>query len=284
MRIIAYTFCCLCLLFSISLPAQSIKKLAYTRISCDEFGLIDICGHPDLGCSYLLFSTPFEGLMFETPITIHKIDSIRIKGYILCFENISCNSNLGIRILHNEYQTLSLTALDLCECYEIKRKRTLIHDWKKDLKFIVGFSNGIVAGEIIGIYVELKFGEKTGFALEGGYGIGIGKYDSERWAVGVKGYYHYWFLSAYFGATMNAMNKNTSFTMNDNGTFILDGSRTIGRKGISLLGGYDKTFGWLHLTVGIGTTLTRTTKLKLLPAWNLGIGLSITDLILKINK
>jgi hypothetical protein len=45
----------------------------------------------------------------------------------------------------------------------------------------------------------LKFGERTGFALEGGSGVGTGEYDYERWSVGIKGYYKNWFFSTHYG-------------------------------------------------------------------------------------
>jgi hypothetical protein len=153
-------------------------------------------------------------------------------------------------------------------------------DWTKDLKMIFGLSNGIVASEIFGFYGELKFGEKTGFALEGVYCPGFDDitYD-ERWSVGVKALYKNFFLSTHYGTTMSVGNKNSAFSMNDDGTFILAGSRPNGRYGVTELTGYDRTFKWFHLTVGIGRTVTTTTKPKFLPAWNVGIGVSLMDLI-----
>jgi hypothetical protein len=162
-----------------------------------------------------------------------------------------------------------------------KFRKPLIEDWTKDFKMIFGLSNGIVAGETVGLYGELKFGDKTGFAIEGGYGMGIGENDYERWSAGVKGYYNYLFLSTHYGTTMNVFNRNAAFTMNDDGTFILPGSRAEGRKGVTLLSGYDRTFGWFHLTAGIGGTVTTTVNPKFLFAWNVGIGVSLIDLLNK---
>lgn len=153
----------------------------------------------------------------------------------------------------------------------IKKRKPLIgKDWTKDFKLIVGLSNGIVASEIWGFYGEIKFGEKNGFALEGGYSPDFLNYvHDERWSFGVKGYYYNCFLSCHYGSIVD--NKNTSFTIKDDGTFLLP-TRA------SLFVGYDRTFGLFHLTAGLGGTITTYIQPKFLFAWNVGVGFSCFDL------
>lgn len=160
-----------------------------------------------------------------------------------------------------------------------KPQRRLIKDWSEDFKMMIGISNGIIAGEFMGAYGELKFGRKTGFALEAGYGLGLDKGYDVRWSGGIKGYYKYWFLSAHYGTTTIVANKNSSFQINDDGSYFLKGRRSAYRRGVSVLLGYDRNWRWFHLTTGIGTTVAITSKPRFLPAWNIGVGISMTDLV-----
>jgi len=143
------------------------------------------------------------------------------------------------------------------------------------VQFIIGISNGIVAGEIGGVYGELKIGRTSGFALEGGFGIP--KNGAMRWSGGMKGYVHHVYLSGHYGTTRDIPKNNNPFEMDDKGNFVLAGSRKVGAYGVSVLCGYDRTIRWFHFTAGLGTTIP-TENTRLLFAWNVGIGISITDL------
>ncbi len=207
------------------------------------------------------------------PENIDSLVQVRLRAHI--------ESHPNQVISENQEQHIRDSLRTIYETQYRPRRKPLIQDWTKDFKFIVGLSNGIVAGEIFGLYGELKFGEKTGFAVEGGYCPGFNRTYDERWSVGVKGYYNYWCLSANYGTTMSIWNKNASFTMNDDGTFILPDSRTAGRHGITMLCGYDRNWGWFHFNAGIGGTITTAVKPKFLLAWNVGVGVSLLDLLYK---
>jgi hypothetical protein len=147
------------------------------------------------------------------------------------------------------------------------------------IKLIAGISNGIIAGELIGAYGELKFGREAGFAFTGGYGLGMGELDNKRWSAGVKGFYKNWFLSSHYGTAMRI--NNTDFTSNNDGTFILPSKTVEVYNGVSLLTGYDRTFGLLHFNAGVGGTVPTSGELKFSFAWNVGLGISLTDLFKK---
>jgi len=147
------------------------------------------------------------------------------------------------------------------------------------LTVIAGISNGIIAGELIGAYGELRFGKEAGFAFTGGYGLGMGELDNKRWSAGVKGFYKNWFLSSHYGTAMRI--NNTDFTSNNDGTFILPRKTAEVYNGVSLLTGFDRTFGLLHFNAGVGGTVATSGDLKFSFAWNVGFGISLTDLFKK---
>lgn len=239
---------------------------------------------------YKLIMLPFtqkqiitiKGFAISESIEVEELASGSYREY-----HLNCLPDSTVEIKNREYIDFFLNKyLDsIRKVYQDSILRTspsiknpIIKDWTKDFKLIVGLSNGIVAGEIFGFYGELKFGEKTGFALEGGYCPGFSEMYDVRWSGGVKGYYEYWFLSAHYGTTTIVMNKNSLFQMNDDGSYLLEGRRMAHRKGITMLCGYDRNRKWLHFTIGIGATLTTANNPKFLPAWNVGVGISFTDL------
>lgn len=226
------------------------------------------------------------GYGFSEEITVERVDSSSYREYHLNWlSNHFVDSIVSIKAQGIQDSVLQIYRDSIRKIYQDsifrtfqKPKKPLIKDWSRDFKLIVGVSNGIVAGEFGGGYVELKFGKKTGFALECGYGLGPEKTNDARWSGGVKGYYKYWFLSTHYGTTTVVMNRNSSFRMNDDGSYLLEGRRTSHRKGITMLCGYDRNWKWLHFTAGMGATLTTSNNPKFLPAWNIGVGISLTDL------
>lgn len=215
-----------------------------------------------------------KGFKIDERVEIMCSDSILYHEY-----QIDWTNNLDME-MQNKLQNAMLEIVrDSLLKVSPKPRRRLIKDWSEDFKMMMGIGNGIVAGEFMGMYGELKFGRKTGFALEAGYGLGLDKGYDVRWSGGIKGYYKYWFLSVHYGTTTIVANKNSSFQINDDGSYFLEGRRSAYRRGVSVLLGYDRNWKWFHLTTGIGTTVAITSKPRFLPAWNIGVGISMTDLV-----
>lgn len=218
------------------------------------------------------------------------------KRYILCLQPTDREDQIGgyfrysIDVVAPDYKTemFVVDSVDACmaQYFVINPKRSrrpLIEDWRRDFKVIIGLCNGIVGGEILGLYGELKFGLRDGFSLEVGAG-GTPKYEEKndfRWSVGFKGYVRYFYFGVYYGTAMGVWNPKESFILNDDGRFKLPGRHIKGDYGTSFLLGYDRNWRWFHLNVGVGCMATTIKKPKCLFVWNVGIGVSLIDAILK---
>ena len=164
-------------------------------------------------------------------------------------------------------------------------------------KVFFGIGNGIVAGKGMGLYGTMRFGETfsdrntSSFGVTGGFGLAGSKNDLYRypwsndiheklyhWSIGLMGLYNIkdkssLFLSGHYG-TVSVL--DTQFSGNNNGSFSFQDDRIL--KGVSVLGGLELTLGnwkrdWFHFTAGIGGTYTLEDNPRIMPAWNVGIGI-----------
>lgn len=157
-------------------------------------------------------------------------------------------------------------------------KKKLVNDIS-DISWVVGVGSGNVCGDALGVYTTLKFGNPSGFAIEGGYSPGITSVNT--WSAGLKGYWKSLYGSVHYGTTMPIYGKELEPTITDSGEIIAEGSRNYGKYGFSVLVGYDKVFyKGFHLTFGAGIMIpTESVKeTRVLPAWNVGIGYDLFSL------
>ena len=145
----------------------------------------------------------------------------------------------------------------------------------------MGLSNGIVAGKTIGVYSSFRFGGKVGTGLEGGVGIS-GKF--MHWSLGaklfpfntnsselIKGLC----LSVHYG-TVSVEKSNLSNV--EDGHFEFYGDKHL--NGFSSLIGYDNVLNKkIHINAGVGISYNE--QGNIIPAWNIGIGFSILDILKK---
>lgn len=153
-----------------------------------------------------------------------------------------------------------------------KVKKKLVKDIS-DISWVVGVGSGNVCGDAFGFYTTLKFGNPSGFAIEGGYSPGITSFNT--WSAGLKGYWKSLYGSVHYGTTMPIYGKELEPTITDSGEIIAEGSRNYGKYGFSVLVGYDKVFyKGFYLTFGAGIMIpTESVKeTRVLPSWNVGIG------------
>lgn len=157
-------------------------------------------------------------------------------------------------------------------------KKKLVNDIS-DVNWVVGVGSGNVCGDAFGFYTMLKFGNPSGFAIEGGYSPGITSFNT--WSAGLKGYWKSLYGSVHYGTTMPIYGKELEPTITDSGEIIAEGSRNYGKYGFSVLVGFDKVFyKGFHLTFGVGIMIPieSVKGTKILPAWNVGIGYDLFSL------
>ena len=283
--------------------SQNLSKMIIMPYQPDNIP-INICKDENLGI--VVFYSAIKNLKFEAHSSLNGANAIinttfnsSDNCYILCVTPQQ-EENFSIKISADGYYPYPLvvgnikpldkkrfTITSSKNSYDSPKKTKGIREIAHEMKFILGISNGIVAGEAIGFYGELKFGERSGFAIEGGYGAGLDGADYldgadhlVRWSTGIKGYYKSFFLSVHYGTTMCFLRKyiNNPFQMSDDGSFTLERNYQIDKFGVSILVGYDRTFSWFHFNSGIGTTITTTSNPRAHISWNVGVGISFMDL------
>lgn len=303
-RKISVVLVLLCFCFAENILAQEVVKLNGFEITQDSICPFEIQpGDGEYG--FVVINTAMSNLQFSIPdapkrlaksefkstqqqwiLTIVPNDNNYRKYRILINAKGFKTGEIEVRIVQKKTVCFDVNPRDVIKkdsvvekiVYRDRPKKTF--NWEKDFRMILGLSNGIISGEIFGLYGEVGFGEHYGPGIVGGYCLGFNEKYGERWSIGLKYHLKSFYLSTHYGTIMNIYGTTgDDFQMDESGSFYNPNASIYGKYGISSLVGYEHRFGWLHFTLGCGISIPQKYPTTVLFVWNLGLGFSFIDFI-----
>ena len=285
--ILTVLFLTTCVLYS-----QNPKEIEIIERDEDTQIPIKSCDDPEYGIIVVNTNIPdlnFKILNAERYL-INQLFQPELNRYILCVEPLTQKNGLidiyniqvsSKNIITNSFSVRNIQSQEK-RFYFISVKQS-VQPQPNSVKYLaLGVGNGVTNGAS-GVYAGLRFGSVVGLGIEAG--VGLSDFDNKftHWSLGAKLFpfnrHESMFLSGVcVSAHYGKVCVEKSYTSNsEDGSFEFFGAKQL--NGFSFLLGYDNAIGIVHINTGLGISYSE--QKKIMPAWNIGIGISITDIFKK---